>query len=581
MASPFVSWMNRLLKECPDDPRCAFIGPPPLGNFFWVRGEEVEQRLLRFFRCERPEMKIMDLKHLIGEAKRQTTIEGPWRAVATEMALEELMRGEADVYFQVPLYHPELGLFGIADFILRRPAADGGVEFAIWDTKLALHPRPYFLTQLAAYAECLEFLLRARGSEAAVESIGLVLGESAADHGLAHELSANEVRPYFRQLWARFRVAQEHFDPAGSPPDPADTATAALSQWSPYAKKLFSERDDLALVAGLTRLQRRKLMAAGYDTMHSLASLRPSQLKRFSKVTGIGEKSLQKLRLQAYLQCQTLSSGRTASRLRPGARLALAALPAVDKGDVFFDLEGTPLPPPQAAREYLLGVSTRDGVYHDWWAHDAEKERDAFRDFLSWLKERRRRFPALHVYHYGSYEASAFRRLRRDPGMQDVFDDITTLFQENVLVDLYAVVKNSLALGLPGYGLKNIEHFYRPKRETEVTGGADSMVVYQQWMDDPDGHDWQSSGKLHSIRDYNQDDCESTRQLLSWLRRRCSTLLSSRGDASATDGNEEEADGEEEGPDEVVDNWKAANPAAEMQKALRALKKAASEACAV
>ena len=68
--------------------------------------------------------------------------------------------------------------------------------------------------------------------------------------------------------------------------------------------------------------------------------------------------------------------------------------------------------------------------------------------------------------------------------------------------------------------IKNVEHLYRGKRETEVGSGGDSVVVYEEWRVNPDGDTWQDSKILKGIRDYNIDDCDSTQELVVWLRQR-------------------------------------------------------------
>jgi predicted RecB family nuclease len=67
---------------------------------------------------------------------------------------------------------------------------------------------------------------------------------------------------------------------------------------------------------------------------------------------------------------------------------------------VFFDMEGFPYA--EGGLEYLFGAVTVDEitpVFHNWWAHDEREERLAFEAFVDWIVERRRRDPALHVYH--------------------------------------------------------------------------------------------------------------------------------------------------------------------------------------
>jgi uncharacterized protein len=61
--------------------------------------------------------------------------------------------------------------------------------------------------------------------------------------------------------------------------------------------------------------------------------------------------------------------------------------------------------------------------------------------------------------------------------------EVDQLLRNEVFVDLYKIVKGGVLLGEPRYSIKNVEHLYRGKRETEVGNGGDSVVVYEQWRE--------------------------------------------------------------------------------------------------
>ena len=205
----------------------------------------------------------------------------------------------------------------------------------------------------------------------------------------------------------------------------------------------------------------------------------------------------------------------------------------------------------ESGREYLWGLSTRPtehptasddqsktsksaavavaaassaprggGEYLAWWAHDAAAERTAFCAAVDWIEARRRTHPGMHVYHYGAYEVSALRRLAGRHGTREKVVD--GLLRSGVLIDLYEVVRHGLLLGEPSYSIKNVERLYRPKRDTEVGKGDQSVAAYNSWLDAPDGPDASTSETLRALAEYNRDDCESTRALADWLwRLRC------------------------------------------------------------
>jgi len=83
-----------------------------------------------------------------------------------------------------------------------------------------------------------------------------------------------------------------------------------------------------------------------------------------------------------------------------------------------------------------------------------------------------------------------------------------------------------MQLGTVNYSIKSVEKVYRAEadtaggggRNTAVAKGDQSVVVYDAWVEDPDGTDAASSPTLASLLEYNRDDCISTRQLADWVR---------------------------------------------------------------
>jgi hypothetical protein len=51
-----------------------------------------------------------------------------------------------------------------------------------------------------------------------------------------------------------------------------------------------------------------------------------------------------------------------------------------------------------------------------------------------------------------------------------------------------------------------------------VATAVDSIVQYARWIESKQPSDWRRSSILKGIRDYNEDDCKSTAELLQWLR---------------------------------------------------------------
>ncbi len=340
---------------------------------------------------------------------------------------------------------------------------------------------------------------------------------------------------YFDRIKKDFLTAQAKFKPdLDLMPDPA--LFSDYGRWSSYAKKRLETSDSLALIANIRKSHITKFQKAGINTLTELALTEQTQVK------GIVQNTLAKLKAQANIQF--LSKGLATPLfevLTTETGKGLSALPPQSKLDIYFDIEGHPLL--DGGLEYLWGVSYLDAqapqgkayAFKDWWAHTPEQEKAAFEGFVDWAYARWQQDPSLHIYHYANYEVAAMMKL--STRYETRTKEVAELLANKVLVDLYKIVLNGLLIGEPRYSIKNVEHLYRGKRTTEVANGGDSVVFYeawrnqggverwcndaqgyQHWQNSPDKFDWSEWPELKDIRDYNIDDCESTLELVAWLR---------------------------------------------------------------
>ncbi len=406
---------------------------------------------------------------------------------------------------------------GYPDFLLRTdtPSRLGPWSYRPLDSKLARSAKPYFLIQLCAYAEYLEAVQDLRP-----DKLGFVLGT-----GDERWFDTHRFFYFYRHLRDTFLEFQEAFDPAAQP-DPALERT--WGRWETAAQEILTKRDDLRLVARMTRSQIKRLRAAGIASITELAFSSPStegrggQGVRTGRVEKLSDDVLVRLRRQARLQIVSRGKAKPTFETLPheaGKRVGLATLPPASPGDVFFDLEGNPLA--DGGLEYLWGAVTVENgnpVFKDEWAHNAEQEKVAFERTMDWIHERLRQHPDMHVYHYANYEVAALERLMgKYATRENAVDD---LLRGDVFVDLYAVTRNGVAIGTAGYSLKDIEILFAPARTALVTNAASSTVEYNNWLASGEPADWHQSPTLKGIRDYNREDCEFTWGLATWLRQR-------------------------------------------------------------
>ena len=89
--------------------------------------------------------------------------------------------------------------------------------------------------------------------------------------------------------------------------------------------------------------------------------------------------------------------------------------------------------------------------------------------------------------------------------------EIDTFLREEVLVDLYRVVREAFRASVDSYSIKVVEQLYGFVRTAEVAGGDESTVLFEKWLESGD------DTLLTEVEAYNEEDCRSTVALHEWL----------------------------------------------------------------
>jgi predicted RecB family nuclease len=437
------------------------------------------------------------LDSLIAEGRQVAAIpEGDGSEAALLEAVartEEAMRDGSDVIYQATFF--EDGLRGHADFLFRvdNPSELGDFSYEVADTKLARRAKPYFILQLCFYSE---LLAAVQGVEA--ERIHVILG-----NGERRSFRLAEFAAYFRRVRAAFLAALADGE-RSTYPEPV--AHCEICRWRAVCDGKREADDHLSLVANITARQRELLQEAGIGTLAALGGA-----ERLA-VRGIDAEVLSRLHEQASLQLAARESGENSYELRtPEEGRGFARLPRPSEGDVFFDMEGDPLFD-DGGLEYLFGFVTANGKEPEFttiWGRDRAAEKRALEQFVDFITERRKAFPNLHIYHYNHYEVTALKRIAGAHGTRE--EELDHLLRGEVFVDLYKVVREAMLISQPSYSIKKVEAFYMDQRDTAVTDGGDSVVMFERWLEEDDPK------ILEEIADYNRDDCISTLKLRDWL----------------------------------------------------------------
>jgi len=464
-------------------------------------------------------------------------------AAATAAAL----RDKADVLFQATFFDGRF--LGFADFIML--GADGAYE--VYDTKLARSAKITALLQLAAYSDQVMALAAEvdgdQTGDGDSDQAGDSSGNSSSGSGSSSSSSSNsnsnsnsnssatndlrvgdnvhlilgdgrtsthalrDILPVYRKRRERLQTMIDERVADVSPTPWGDPRYTICGRCAACTQQVELHRDVL-LVSGMRLTQRRKLNAAGITTIDQLA-MAPDQVAELSAATLGG--------LRAQARIQVLPHTGDAPAYEVYNPQALGALPLADEGDIFFDFEGDPLYSEKTdadgaewGLDYLFGLVEPDTTFRTFWAHTYAEERVALEQFLAYVAERRAKHPGMHIYHYAAYERTHLLSLAARHGVgEDAVDD---LLRDNVLVDLYPLVKKSTRVGSHSYSIKKLEPLYMPSERSGVANAADSVTEYadaRQLI--RDGDIAGGEAKLEAIASYNEYDCVSTLRLRDWL----------------------------------------------------------------
>jgi len=474
--------------------------------------EDPQAELLRRKGDEHEQAHLERLERLYEGVEKFERSESAVEAYATaERATLDAMQRGVPIIYQATFFDGRF--LGHADFLRRveRPSRLGAYGYEVIDAKLGLHAKPKYLVQLCNYSE---HLARLQGTMP--EFAYVVLG-----NGEEKRFRLRDYMAYYRRLKERFLefVNDPRLEGGGEPREyPYERAHCKNCDWNDSCEAQRRADDHVSLVARIRRDQIGKFEADGIGRITDLAAA-PDD----ARPKGMNPETFAKLRRQARLQVRGRTDGRIYELVEHAPPLGFGQMPAPAEGDVFFDIEGDPLYEPGRGLEYLLGCWMPDEKerYRAFWGTSRADEKRAFEDLVDFIVERRTRYPAMHVYHYSSYEKSALRRLAQQHATRE--EAIDDLLRDEVFVDLFAVVRQTLVISEEHYGLKNVEGFYGIVRETGVKKGDQSIVMFERWLLDRDPR------VLADIEEYNRDDCESTQRLRDWL-------LERRDEAAATFG---------------------------------------------
>jgi predicted RecB family nuclease len=461
--------------------------------------------------------------------------------------------------------------FGRPD-VLRKVAGSsrfGNWSYEAYDCKLARETKATTILQLAFYSE---LLAEVQHTTPVVPMVEVALGAASRLEDVQHsflwdaeeaastaalpafmwvvppgkEFAAEcyrvaEYAAYYRYVKERLEAACANGVTAGTYPEPC--AHCDVCRWFRECDRRRRGDDHLSLVAGIRRQQRDQLEEWATETVAKLAVL-PIPLTH--KPLHGSREGIVRVREQARVQVE----GR--ARQKPVHEVLLpiiegtgfCKLPEPSGGDVFVDLEGDPFIG-ECGQQYMFGfVATDEGEeqqaedfegktrraprtppcatggggglrYERRWAFTAEEEKGGFEWFVDSAMARWKKFPAMHVYHFGAYEPGAFKNLMGKYATRE--QEIDSMLRAGLFVDLHTVFKQGLRASVEEYSLKKLEAFYGFERTTPLHESRAAMRYVEHRLE----LGWDDQELPEKFREamegYNGEDCFSTAALRDWL----------------------------------------------------------------
>lgn len=443
-----------------------------------------------------------------GDVKRTSWAEAASRTI-------EAMQAGVDVIYQASFLNGQW--YGRADFLRRveKPSALGDWSYEVVETKLARSTKARAIIQLCFYSD-----LVAEIQGVLPDYMHVVLGGSAQPE----QFAVQRYLAYFRKIRKDFE--EGYAANTATYPEPVDHCR--ICAWTTVCDQRWREDDHLSLVANITRSQRKALVEYRINTVVQLGAL---ILPPEPKIEGVGDRALFTIHEQARLQVQRRVEGRHVYDflVPPEAEKGLCSLPPPAPGDMFLDFEGDPFSFDQGL-EYLFGVVTLDEnkqpLYSAAWALNQAEEKRAFESFIAMVMDRRKRYPAMHIYHYGAYEKTALKHMAGRHGVGG--DEVDELLRGEVLVDLFRAIRQGLRASVESYSIKKLEPLYRFEREVQLVDANIALTTFQAVLAFGPGEE-DISEIRNAIQGYNRDDCISTLRLRDWLEERRRELEVSSG----------------------------------------------------
>ena len=373
-------------------------------------------------------------------------------------------------------------------------------KYVVWDVKATSEPDEKYWIQVASYSEFLE--QRNLASE--------------KDLGLLAKYGKTFTKPRSTAL-EQLNVARETLIDRLSKATPADITVDFIEQWKckkpslcekdctfpDFCSHLREEEHSLYLTYQNRNVE--KYNSAGILTYDDLATATENN-------TTVSDETFSKDRNWARLLKEETLQGTYFEKLPKEQWLDL---PHPTPDDLFFDIEWFNTVFSKEANVFMFGFVDADEQFTALDSLNAENELQNFKEFVKIAKPKMESNPLARIYHFHTPEVEHLRKLAKRH--EQLHDEVEFLVSR--MVDLRLITMSMIQPGSNSYSIKKLERYYDAdtklnRKGNLVEGGADAMLLYYKaTVIDPAN----ATTYMEIIRDYNKDDCLSTKLLRDWL----------------------------------------------------------------
>lgn len=418
----------------------------------------------------------------------------------------DAMQNGVDVITQATL--AEGNWLGKADILLRVESKSkfGDWSYEVQDTKLSQNTRAATILQLCLYTDLLAGLQGSTPWKMYVVKPG--------DNFPTEDFLFTDFKAYYSLIRKNFETVMSG---SALPTYPDPVEQCSICRWWKHCDTQRHKDDHLSLIAGIRTLHRTELKRQKIDTLEQYA--KESEPLREKPERGNIE-SYKSIQDQAKIQLEGRVENKLLYKLiKPEEGRGFYRLPEPTKGDIYFDIEGDPFYD-QGGLEYLLGFSYQQEKgkveYQALWTYDRVTEKKIFEQFIDFVMERWKQYPAMYIYHYGIYEPSAIKRLTGRHGTRA--DEVDKLLRGERFIDLHAVIKESLKASVERYSLKDMEGFTSYLRKVDLPIASASRRSLESALELNEVSSLLKE-TVQFVQDYNEDDCLATLAVHQWLEK--------------------------------------------------------------